>query len=148
MNPVYAAARGAGVRAAGLAALAVAVIWGTTAPPARGDLLYVTNIADNTVSVVSTSGGTPTTFAAGFSGPTGLAFDATGNLFVTGGGMVSEVKAGTNTPIPFASGFSDPVFLAVQAVPEPSMLISALSGLALTGVFYARRKRRRARAGA
>jgi hypothetical protein len=93
----------------------------------------------------------PLTFASGFFLPAGLAFDAAGNLFVTNdiANTVSEVKAGTTTPMLFASGFSIPNLLAVQAtpaVPEPSTLIPALSGVALTGLIYAWRKRRRARA--
>ena len=56
------------------------------------------------------------TFASGFNGPVGLAFDAAGNLYVAnyGNSTVSEVTpAGLVST--FASGFEQPYGLAFDA---------------------------------
>ena len=67
------------------------------------------------VTITGTPGGTPvvTTFATGFNGPVNLAFDSSGNLYVSnsGGNTVSEVTpAGVVST--FASGFNSPYGLA------------------------------------
>jgi len=55
----------------------------------------VANEFGGTISEV-TPGGAVSTFASGFNGPFGLAFDAAGNLFVAnnGNGRISEVTPG------------------------------------------------------
>ena len=86
------------------------IIIQAVAPTAQN--LFVTNTQPGTVSEV-TSGGGVSTFAAGFSGPYGLAFDGSGNLYIANGGAgtVSEVTpaGGIST---FATGFSEPAGLA------------------------------------
>ena len=59
-----------------------------------------------------TPAGVVSTFASGFNGPAGLAFDSAGNLYVANDdGTVSEVTpAGVVST--FASGFNDPAGLA------------------------------------
>jgi len=54
---------------------------------------------------------------AGFSGPIGIAVDASGNLFVgdRGSNTVKEIPSGSNTAVVFASGFSSPYGVAVDA---------------------------------
>jgi hypothetical protein len=98
-------------------------------PAARADLFVA-----GTISEVA-PGGTVTAFVSGFSHPMGLAFDASGNLFVADNrlGTISEVAPG-GTVTPFASGFSQPYFMVFSptaTVPEPSTL--ALVGLASAG---------------
>ena len=64
--------------------------------------LYVTNLDDGTVSVVSPAG-VVSTFASGFSIPVGIALDA-GSLYVAdqGNGTLSQVTE--TITVPFASG--------------------------------------------
>ena len=73
---------------------------------------------NGTVSKV-TPAGVVSTFASGFNGPDGLAFDAAGNLYVANddanfNGIVSKVTpAGVVST--FASGFNSPEGLAFDA---------------------------------
>ena len=69
-----------------------ALAWAIAAPAAQAGNLFVANDFNNTVSEVTPSG-VVTTFAVGFSGPEGLAFNASGDLFVTNTGddSISEV---------------------------------------------------------
>jgi hypothetical protein len=78
-------------------------------------MLYVGNSGDDTVSEVNPAG-MVTTFATGFFGPDGLAFDSAGNLYVANilNNTVSKVTpAGLVST--FASGFKQPLGLAVDA---------------------------------
>jgi sugar lactone lactonase YvrE len=79
------------------------------------------NVSAGTFSIPVTVTGTPTvtTFASGFEGPEGLAFDA-GNLFTSisnsGNGAVKEVtSAGVVSASDFASGLDDPSDLAFDS---------------------------------
>ena len=75
-------------------------------------LLYVANLGNNTVSVI-TPGEQISTYASGFNAPSGLAFDSKGNLFVSnsGNGTVSMVTpAGVAST--YASGLGEPTGLA------------------------------------
>jgi len=63
------------------------------APLAAADVLYVSNRGDGTVRRISPDGNV-TTFASGFGDPEGLAFDRSGNLFVsvTGGPYMNSIN--------------------------------------------------------
>jgi len=59
----------------------------------------------------------PVVLGSGFSGPTGVAVDAAGDLFIADYGhqQVKEIAAGTNTPVAIGSGFTNPFGVAVDA---------------------------------
>jgi hypothetical protein len=97
-----------------VALLALALV----APRARADqVLYVANAAADTVSEVGPGGGAATTFATGFNGPVGLAFDSQGNLYAANRGnlTVSEVGPGGGAATTFATGFSFTAGLAFDS---------------------------------
>src|SRR5205814_430887 len=56
-----------------------------------------------------------TVYATGVTNPSGLAFDASNNLYIannTGGGTVSRVPYGGGVATPFATGFNGPNAMA------------------------------------
>jgi gliding motility-associated-like protein len=61
--------------------------------------------------------GTPTTAGTGFSGATGVATDAAGDVFIAdyGNKAVKKIAAGSNTPTAIGSGFTNPFGVAVDA---------------------------------
>jgi YVTN family beta-propeller protein len=132
-------------------ALALAAAWAllSTAPSRAGQLLYVSNFGNNTVSQIDSAGNVSTFASSGLSSPAGLAFDAAGNLYVANNvaGTVSEFSATGASMGTFASGLSGPEFLAfaptLSAVPEPGALTLAGIGLA-TLLGYGRLRCRRA----
>jgi sugar lactone lactonase YvrE len=80
--------------------------------------LFVSTYSSSDVYEIS-PGGTPTLFSAGFSNPTGLAFDGSGNLFVASSdnnagesGYITQFTGGT--PSTFATGI-DPIGLAFNS---------------------------------
>ena len=85
-------------------------------------------------------------FATGLYGPNYLAFDSTGNLYVAddGSGYVFKITPSGSLSI-FASGLGNATGLAFQGetlpVPEPSVAVMALGGLAALGLFIKRRGR-------
>jgi sugar lactone lactonase YvrE len=83
------------------------------AGPARGDFLYATRY-DGTVTQVDTTTHKSTTFVSGLTGGAGgLAFDGSGNLFVTNYGDNSIDKfTPDGVRSVFASGLSNPAGLA------------------------------------
>src|SRR5205085_2105360 len=66
---------------------------------------------------VTTTAGTPGTFASGFSAPFDVAFDTAGNLYVANSlsGVVSKVTADGSSTTTFASGLGGIHDLAVDA---------------------------------
>src|ERR1019366_6120704 len=108
-----------------LAALAVLFIICAPLPTLAAPLLYVSN-GDNTISAVSADG-TATTFAVGLNGPAGLAFDASGNLYVAnsssygigGNFTISKISPDGNTSTFFSSpqegSLASPTALAFDA---------------------------------
>ena len=87
----------------------------TVGPRRRLANPYVGNTGTNTVSKV-TPAAVVSTFASGINNPSGLAFDAAGNLYVSNfsANTVSKVTpAGAVST--FASGFNQPYGLAVDA---------------------------------
>jgi hypothetical protein len=96
----------------GWAALLAFLALAAHAPSARGELLYVSNQGNGTISQV-TPAGQVSTFASGFSVAAGLAFNAQGDLFVGnhGNGTISEVTP-TGQVSTLASGLSGPTGLA------------------------------------
>ena len=79
-------------------------------------ILYVGNYNGDTVSAVSETG-VVSTFANSGGGPTGLAFDGSGNLFAANSfsGTVTEIAPGGTSSAIFASGFNRPEGLAFDA---------------------------------
>jgi streptogramin lyase len=76
---------------------------------ASADYVFVTDNGANMVDAYSSAGGPAITVPiTGLDGPTGLAFDSSGNLFVTnnGSGTIQEFGTGGNTT--FATGLSNP----------------------------------------
>ena len=59
----------------------------------------------------------PVTLSAGFSGPTSIAVDAIGNVYLVdhGHNLVKEIPAGSTTPVVIGSGFTQPFGVAVDA---------------------------------
>jgi hypothetical protein len=97
--------------------------------------LYVTN-ADEVVKYPPFRGDEPSVFASGFTDASGLAFDATGNLFVsdTLSDQTSSIEkvSSDGTKTLFASGLSPVSSLAFEPVTEKLRNISA-RGLVGTG---------------
>jgi gliding motility-associated-like protein len=54
---------------------------------------------------------------SGFSGPTGVAVDASGNIYIADftNKLVKKIPAGSNTPVVMGSGFTNPFGVAVDA---------------------------------
>ena len=114
-----------------------------------GNLLYVANSGDGTVSKVDSSG-TITGFLAGFSapdGPYGLSFDQSGNLYLinhetgavfivdSGGnaqqiGAVSAFSGGATTPTPNGDVFVNDVVLGALALIDNSGTHTFATGFA------------------
>src|SRR2546423_1816121 len=93
------------------ATLAALPFGATTLRAATGDILE-TN--EGNLLVFRTLGGTPGTFATGFTNPKGVVFDGNGHVYVADAGknsiVVFTLPAGTGST--FASGLSSPVGLA------------------------------------
>ena len=92
--------------------LAAVIVILATGIRTRADVVYATSFQGGNVYKIAADGAA-TPFATGFSGPTGLALDGAGNLFVADGpaGTVSEVTpAGAVSTI--ASGLNSPYGLA------------------------------------
>lgn len=55
------------------------------------------------------------TISTGLNGPTGLAFDAAGNLFVAnlGGSTVTKYAPGSSTPVTISTGIDQPQALQI-----------------------------------
>ena len=96
----------------------------------------------NSSSIIEiTPNGTKSTFASGLNSPYGLAFDSSGNLFVSDGSSSSSITEITpnGTKSTFASGLDSPRGLAFDgqtnssAVPEPSNLLAVFGGLVSLG---------------
>ncbi len=80
----------------------------------QGQNLFVTDYEANDVVEITPDGAT-NVYAAGFNGPTGLAFDCFGYLFVANlYGTIVEVTP-NGTQIPFASGLDEPYQLAFDS---------------------------------
>jgi sugar lactone lactonase YvrE len=90
---------------------------GSSAITLRGATLHLG--ASASVGARRVPGSTATPYlTSGLNDPVGMAFDASGNLYVANysGNMVSKVAAGTSTAIPFiTSGLSGPMGLAFDA---------------------------------
>ena len=69
----------------------------------------------------------------GISGPSGLAFDSGGNLFVanTISKTIEKITPGGTKSVFAAAGTAVPEFIAVRPVPEPSTLTLLAGGAAL-----------------
>lgn len=103
--------------AGSVSTFATGVIPGGLAFDSNGILYAIDTGTGNIYKYTPT--GTRTTFATGLSGPTSLAFDRTGNLFVTvagngqpGGGQILKFTPPSGTPTVFKSGLSLPQGLA------------------------------------
>ena len=111
--------------------------------------LYVANHGNNTIEKFNASG-IGTTFASlstngvgrDLLGPIGLAFDRSGNLFVTtiaNGGDLLEIDPEGDVS-GFASGLGGAGYLAIDDIPEPSALL--LLGFGLSALAIAHKRRR------
>ena len=108
-----------------------------------GTLLYVANADGNSILSFPLAGGAGTTFATtGLNVPIGLAFDASGNLYVgnRGTGTIEKFDSSGNASV-FATGLGDVEFLAFGPVPEPSTWVLLGVGLAWLGVSLRHRRR-------
>jgi DNA-binding beta-propeller fold protein YncE len=114
--------------------------------------LFVSSTNGNSGSILEfTPGGVESTFATGLTSPRGLAFDSTGNLFVTEniGGPLGDILEFTPGGIEtvFASGLSNPQFLtfgpargpAGPNLPDSGSTIAILS-IALVALESTRRR--------
>jgi len=97
-----------------------------SAPPVisySGSQTYIVNTAitplNPTSSNVAAPGysSSPAVLGSGFSGPTGTAVDAQGNIYVAdrGNKLVKKIPAGNGTPVTISSGFNQPYGVAVDA---------------------------------
>jgi sugar lactone lactonase YvrE len=119
--------------------------------------LYIANTGGNTILKVATTGGTPTVFAgsgtagsangtgiaATFSSPTGVAFDASGNLLVsdrataiirsiTPAGVVSTFLASVGTPYGIATDNKGNLFIGDNNAASSTIRQVYLTGLTIT----------------
>ncbi len=86
---------------------------------AAGTTIYVCDKGANQIDKIARagSGWTLTVLGSGFNRPTGVAVDASGNVYVADGGnnAVKEIPANGGAPVTLASGFLDPKGVAVDA---------------------------------
>lgn len=95
-----------------------AVLYGILLPGLAHAATYVANWHSGVISSISTAG-TVTTFASGLSAPSGLAFDAVGNLFEAdegSGNIFKFTPAGVKST--FATGLNQPYGLTVSFTGE------------------------------
>jgi len=90
-----------------------------TIPCTHADSIYVTigispGNPTNGIMVFNTSGGTGSVFATGITAPMGLAFDSSGNLYVSdqAGGNIKKFDSSGGTGTVFATGLTGPCGLA------------------------------------
>ena len=110
---------------------AVAICIGTcqvmaVSPPIRN--LFVANFGSGDITEI-TPGGSESTFASGFSDPSGLAFNSAGDLFVASGGISGTITEITpnGTKSTFASGLNNPIGLAFNSAGDLFVAIQASS---------------------
>lgn len=76
----------------------------------NGGILYVADIGNGSISK-ATSSGSLSTFVSGLNSPSSIAFDNTGNLYVTNGNFISKVTS-SGAISTFVSGLNSPPSLA------------------------------------
>jgi glucose/arabinose dehydrogenase len=104
---------------------------------ASGNLYVGYNSVNGEVAKI-TPGQVVSVYATGLNSPGGLAFDASGDLFITSNGTITEIPPGGGTGTVFAPGLGNVTGLAIMPVPEPSTwALAALGGV----VFLLRRKK-------
>ena len=108
---------------------------------AHADYIYVSCYGNGTIEKFDSSGN-GTIFASGLNGPSGLAFDSSGNLFTTNWstGTIEKFDSSGNRSV-FASGLNRPSFIAAQ-IPEPAtLLLLGLGGLIIRRLKFKKRVR-------
>ena len=89
-----------------------------SSPPIYGQGTLITPLAPTSSNVAAPAySSTPVVIGTGFSGPTGVAADAAGDVFIAdyGNKLVKKIPAGSNTPTAIGSGFTNPFGVAVDA---------------------------------
>lgn len=79
-------------------------------------------------------GGVKSVFASGLVGPTALAFDSAGNLFVANGTVIDEYTPG-GAQSTFATGMADPTSLAFDSTGDLYVSNGATFGTIVGGIF-------------
>jgi hypothetical protein len=123
--------------------LAVLLALGASPGRARADSILYVSENNNTIQSF-TPGGVGSTFAStGLSGPVGLAFDGSGNLYAanSNNNTIEKFTPG-GVASTFATTTSSPRFLAFgpSAVPEPPSLVLMMLGSLGTIAGLARRR--------
>jgi glucose/arabinose dehydrogenase len=77
--------------------------------------LYLYQFRHNTIFKFNPDGTGQTSFATGLNAPKALAFNTSGNLFVTEGGTISKFNPDGTGKTVFATGLNDPRALAFDA---------------------------------
>ena len=89
-----------------------------TSPQTYTTTVAITPLAPTSGNVAAPAyNGALVVLGSGFSGPTGLASDAAGDVFIAdyGNKLVKKIAAGTTTPVAVGSGFTNPFGVAVDA---------------------------------